>query len=216
MKTAVEKLGSSYLLVNADGNPVPNKDSDRYKLHVIPKLYIPFTKSGDGFTKDSISLVSANLIIDNELINILPENLLIRQPYPNGEYYVAGTIDRKIGWEIDAPDADLVQIEFKWEVHRNSEFLPCKISHKIILNLCKSKQGHVFSFDESDFAGSPVPRIVGFIDPSDESDFFHKGVPSTIAKNNCDLIGFKVEITQDVTLTSKAYSDLMFDTFEQR
>jgi hypothetical protein len=215
MNTALEKIGDSYLLVNADGSLVPAKDSETYKLVIIPQLYIPRCSIQGIIDCSRTSLFSASMIANKISIDILPNDVKVRQPLPNGQYYIAGTSDRKIGWEIDAPDVSELQVEFNWDVIGVLDCLPCRVVHKINIKLEKTISGHVFSFDETAFALSPNSRAVAFISPEDETEFFHKGTPSRFEVRECQNKSFLIEIIQDVILPSKAYSDLMSDVFEE-
>jgi hypothetical protein len=202
MKTVIEKIGSAYLHVNADGTPVSHKDAEKYRLHIVPKLFIP---NADV----DCELILAKMTVGEEVFNIKPDVTIIRQPLLNSDYYVAGTSDRKIGWEIEAPDAESINIEFEWDVLGRWQ---CMIFHKIYINLNKSIQGHVFSFDETDLAMCPEQRIMGFVYASDaKKEYFHKGNQYAIETFEDNQV---VKISQDVTLTSKAYSDGMSDVFE--
>jgi hypothetical protein len=215
MNTALEKIGDSYLLVNTEGSPVPQKDSEIYKLVIIPKMYIPKDSIQGVIDCSQVSLLSALMIAKETSIDILPDGTKVRQPLPNNQYYIAGTSDRKIGWEIDAPDVDELQLEFCWDVVGVLGCLPCRVVHKINIKLEKTIAGHVFSLDETDFVLSKNPRATSFINPENETEFFHKGNPSQFKVRKCQEKSFLLEITQNIVLSSKSYSDLMTDALEE-
>ncbi|WP_262562646.1 hypothetical protein [Acaryochloris sp. CCMEE 5410] len=163
MQVAIAKIGDSHLLVTPDGKPVPHKDSDTPLFHILPRLYNPFKNIG----LDRISLSSAKIFLpgSKEPISVLPEEVVIRRPYPNVTMCVAGTSDRKMGWSIPLEMDNLPEwLRLEWLIQ-----LPVKCEHNLMtihhqfkLDFNLTQQGHVFSMDQTSTFYDPNARAVSF------------------------------------------------------
>ena len=97
--TLVNSDGST-VTVGPDMKPLGNTDIDRRVLHVLPKLFVP------AHLASKIKPTHMDLqITATEGVEICPEGgIVIRQPYPNKRYFVAGSKQARNGWVINLPD----------------------------------------------------------------------------------------------------------------
>lgn len=96
--TLVNSDGST-VTVGPDMKPLGNTDIDRRVLHVLPKLFVP------AHLATKIKPTHMDLqITATEGVEICPEGeIIIRQPYPNKRYFVAGSKEARNGWVINLP-----------------------------------------------------------------------------------------------------------------
>ena len=149
MQTAITKIGDAHLLVTSDGKPVPHKDSETPVFHVQPQLFNPYCDIGPS----DISLVEVALAPHDSTkpVSVLPQDVTVRQPYPNEDYYVAGTAERKMGWDIPLDlDAPPKWLDLTWEVQMppGSSHPILTIYHRFILEFIPTQQGYVPHSDE--------------------------------------------------------------------
>jgi hypothetical protein len=214
MNRAIEKIGDSYLVVNADGSPVLHRDAKSFVFHVSPQVYLDPERIGAWVNPDDVLLSKAKIVYGVNEINILPKDICIRQPYPNGCYYVAGTAG-KIGWEINLPEGtSKFKLLLCWKINEDVLEKCLSITHKLNIDLIKSQQGHVYSMDQTHLAIDPNSRAIALLHEEEISEFFHKGNPKTYLFTSQKLDQLQVKITQDLQLTSCAYSDLMTEELE--
>lgn len=210
MQTAVTPVGNTFVPVRADGQPIEKKDADTWILHILPKLYIPGHDIGGDVPCDAVQLTECSLTVGDKTINVMPSDVVIRCPYPNGNYYAAGTPERKLGWDVDiSPDLTHCQLHQRWVIGANypqTELFPCTIQHNIDLELVATEQGHVFSLNQTDYFYDPNARAVGGILPEHINDHhFLKGNPDYAIQREDRT----VSIEQKIKLTSCAWSDLL-------
>lgn len=102
------------VIVNADGTELKTGDVTQRVLHILPKLFVP-TSALSGMNKGEIVLT----VTCSHGINLIPEGgLVIRQPYPNPCYFVAGSVDIRNGWIMPIPDdIDSFDLTLSWEIN---------------------------------------------------------------------------------------------------
>jgi hypothetical protein len=126
--------GSTYL-VKADGSALGSADSDRKTLHILPKLLLDRTMASQ------LDLSKVNLTILSEHKELLvPEGgMVIRQPYPNTDYLVAGSPVSRNGWCVNAESLPAeFEVEFCWHLREMHPTIPGKdwwVRHCIQLKL---------------------------------------------------------------------------------
>lgn len=215
MQTAIQKIGDTHLLVTPDGKPIPHKNSDTPLFHIFPRLYNPFKNIG----LNDIRLSKADLFLpgSKEPISVLPEEVVIRRPYPNVTMCVAGTSDRKMGWSIPLEMDNLLEwLRLEWLIQ-----LPVKCEHNLMtihhqfkLDFNLTQQGHVFSMDQTSTFYDPNARAVSFLDLDDIDESFTKGDESFKPYVLDESCGFGFAYFQTLNLTSCAWSDLICDQIE--
>lgn len=208
MQTAIAKIGNASLLVTPDGKPVPHKDSETPVFHVQPQLFNPYC----DINLSDISLVEATLAPHNstEPISVLPKDVMVRQPYPNENYYVAGTAEWKMGWNIPLDLDALPQwLDLTWEVRMPSDLdhPVLTIYHRFILEFNLTQQGHVFSMDQADTFYDLNARAISFISLKSIDDSFTKGDKSF--KSYVMEYPYGLAFFQTLILNSCAWSDLV-------
>ncbi|KAI9129459.1 hypothetical protein [Acaryochloris sp. CCMEE 5410] len=212
MQTAIQKIGDTSLLVTPDGKPIPHKDAEQPTLHIMPKLYIPYSDIGLG----NITLFGASVLPfgkngeqGKDFINILPEDVRLTHPVPNIRFVIAGTSDRRMGWEIPIdPNRPPQQIQLLWWVETSTE--DRIIEHYFDLEFELTQQGNVFSMASLNFAVGEEPRAVSFIDPRDVSEASTRNDPSY----QIGYLDDRVIIRQSNQIRSCAWSDLGLEEFE--
>lgn len=210
MQTAIAKIGDTHLLVTPDGKPLPHKDSESPVFHILPQLYNPY----EDISLSNITLVCAEVVPQDstQSISVLPEDVVVRQPYPNANYYVAGTTDRKMGWDIPVDvDAPPKWLDFRWEVQMPPDSPAAQetltISHRFILEFNLTQQGHVFSMDQSDTFYDKNARAISFVAVDDIDESFTKGDKSFRSyRMDCP---YGLTFYQTLRLNSCAWSDLI-------
>lgn len=208
MQVAIAKIGDAHLLVTPDGKPVPHKDSDIPIFHILPKLYNPYC----DINLSDISLVEATLTPQGstESISVLPEDVVVRQPYPNENYYAAGTSVRKMGWDVVLDLDTLPQwLDLAWLIQMPPEVEEqvLTINHRFILEFNLTQQGHVFSMDQADTFYDPNARAISFISLKSIDDSFTKGDKSF--KSYVMEYPYGLAFFQTLILNSCAWSDLV-------
>ncbi|WP_186214922.1 hypothetical protein [Burkholderia gladioli] len=116
----VEQSGIEASPMTMADSAVRTGDRDCRTLHVVPRLFLP--ASALPFVKpDDVDLrVAASTGVE-----IMPDaGVVVRQPYPNMRYLVAGTIEMRHGWLVNIPESvDEFDIEFAWHLPRTSGWL---------------------------------------------------------------------------------------------
>jgi len=97
--TLVKPDGSA-VTVGPDLKPLGDTDIDRRVLHVLPKLFVP------AHLARKIKVTDIDLQITATAgVEIAPAGeIVIRQPYPNTRYFVAGSEQSRNGWVINLPE----------------------------------------------------------------------------------------------------------------
>ena len=142
MQIAQQKIGDTSILVTPDGNPVTHKDSEDYVLHIFPRLYAPY----DDVGCDNLALIGAQVQNhDGSMIDVLPNEVVVRSPYPNRCFHVAGTPEHRMGWTIPVDLERLPKgVRFRWKYTEN----PDRPSHGIQKTIT-----HVIDFKLEGFSG---------------------------------------------------------------
>ncbi|NJM67633.1 MAG: hypothetical protein HC851_19160 [Acaryochloris sp. RU_4_1] len=210
MQTAVTYVDSAFVPVRADGQPIEKKDADTWTLHILPKLYIPEGHIGGNLPCDAIQLTECSLKLGDKTINVMPSEVVVRRPYPNGDYYAAGTAERKLGWDVEiSGELTHCQLNQSWLIGANypqTDLFPCSIQHRIDLVLVATEKGHVFSLNQTDYFYDPNARAIGGVLPKHiNSRHFLKGNKDYAIRRE----GRTVSIEQKVELSSCAWSDLL-------
>lgn len=82
------------------------------RLHVLPQLYVRL-EDLDELTCSVIELSVSASCVGWELTP--PGGIVIRQPYPNRRYFVAGSATTRAGWTVDVPDdVECFTLIFRW------------------------------------------------------------------------------------------------------
>lgn len=159
MKFALQKLpNGETCLVDAEGNPLGQKDVDYPILHILPKLWVPAEILGrpskrfiDGLMCEEITLtVTSSLPGD-----VLPDGgIEIRQPYPNRRYFVGGSKLIRNGWIIPLPlDVTEFDIEFQWRIESAAMWRVYPVDDWLVRHLMHIKlhpgKGMTYSMDGS-------------------------------------------------------------------
>ncbi|NJM67531.1 MAG: hypothetical protein HC851_18595 [Acaryochloris sp. RU_4_1] len=214
MQTAIKRIGDTHLLVTPDGKPVPHKDSETPIFHILPELFNPYFDIG----LSDITLVTAEILPQGltEPISVLPKDVTVRQPYPSEDYYVAGTAERKMGWDVPIDlDAPPKWLNLTWEVQLppDSEQQIRTIDHRFILEFNPTQQGHVFSMGQANTFYDRNARAISFVSLNSIDDSFTKGDPSfkSCVMNYPHGLAFY----QTLKLNSCAWSDLICTEIEQ-
>ncbi|MBB4866872.1 hypothetical protein HNP46_005779 [Pseudomonas nitritireducens] len=143
------------------------RDSSKRLLHIIPAMKVPASvqamiKHGDVSLSISSSLGQ----------NVLPEGgVVLRRPYPNPIFIVAGSNNSRNGWVVELPDGlDFLELSFIWSfsnprfIHKlmqqaaylKPEYLPAGdrwvVEHDITICL-KPGTGNTFTFDSAFWSG---------------------------------------------------------------
>lgn len=211
MQIAVQKIGDSSVLVTPDGQPIPYVDCDDWTLHLMPQILIKRRVS-------SVSLIRANLKLRTDgagllglpqitFHNVLPIDVQVTQPCPNESFYVAGSRDRKMGWEFPLRENQTwAELSLTWQVHQNQVWI---IHHRIQFNLEHTQQGHLFSMASANTMFGINSRNAKAIAHFDESSVGH-----TFAKSDdsfhyrFDRSHFRIDFEQTLDLQSHAWSDV--------
>jgi len=215
MKSAIAKLHNSTVLINADGSIVPNQDADEWTLHLMPKLYLPSA----AYHKISLSNISLKIECSELLDLLIPiDNIIIRQPYPNPDYYVAGTSSQKMGWLIQLPpNLKEIHLVLNWEFSDLAleALLVPGVQHRIKLAFVPTDMGHVFSMDEPFFACSGVAGATTVVAQEDVKYFISEELSKTYCfEHDYEKLG-QVLIQQTLTVPSCSWSDLGLEQFEE-
>ena len=222
MKYAIASLGDSFVLVTADGNPVPHKDEPEWTFHILPKLYLP--NFSDIEPPETIKLkVSSPELGDAARPNT---EIVVRQPYPNPDYYVAGTTERKMGWEVKlTSDFTTIHLVFDWEFSADGCLIwdtgIYKLTHELTFKLQQTSQGHVYSMDmpfrKNQFSSS-ISKPIAVLDECDFEPFIRDGDPNQFYSFQYipepDLEN-RILIKQSLTLPSCAWSNIIIDSIEE-
>lgn len=122
MRFALQTLSNGKtLLVDANGKPLGNSDSDCPILHILPKLLVPakalaplLSAPYEGLTCNDITLEVTSTLA----VSVVPDGgIIVRQPYPNRRYFVGGSPLIRNGWIIPLPleaEAAEFDIELRW------------------------------------------------------------------------------------------------------
>lgn len=212
MQTAIAKIGDASLLVTADGLPLPHKDAEQPTFHVMPRLYAPYIDIG----LENITLFGAHILpfgksgeAEDHYIDILPDDVRLTNPYPNIGYIVAGTSERKMGWEIPLdPSKPPQKLNLWWLVETSAYDLI--IEHLFNLDIDSTPRGNVFSMASLDFARGNGPRAVSFFHPEDAGELLHRNDPAY----EIGYLGESLIIRQSNKIQSCAWSDLGLEEFE--
>ena len=161
MQIAPPKIGEPSILVTLDRKPFSDHASDGYVLHIFPRLYAPF----DNVGCKNLQLVGAKVQnLDGSTTDVLPDDVVVRSPYPNQFVYVAGTTEQRLGWTIPIdPDQLPTGLEFDWlylkdpnDIINTSEIY---VTHSIELDLKISQAGHFFTTDTF----FPHPQVQAYL-----------------------------------------------------
>ncbi|HIH2744968.1 TPA: hypothetical protein ACYLN4_000634 [Burkholderia lata] len=166
MKFAVQMLpdGKSQV-VDASGKPLGSADADRPILHILPKLFVPSEVLAhspgayDGVECDSVSLEVTSTLP----VVVVPDGgAVVRQPYPNRQYFVGGAPLIRNGWIVPLPlETVEFDIEFHWRLEgpgvwrtlRQDEW---EVRHVIHVRLHPGK-GMTYSMDSACWPDRHVP-----------------------------------------------------------
>ncbi|BDM83185.1 hypothetical protein [Acaryochloris marina] len=213
MQTAILRVGDASLLVTPDGKPLPHKDAEQPTFHIMPKLF----NTGAGIGLENITLYGAHVLAfgksgddEKDYINVLPKDVRLTNPCPNIRYVIAGTADRKMGWDIPLdPSKPPQQLRLWWLLETQTD--STIIEHYIDLEFELTQRGNVFSMASLNFAVGEGPRAVSFVDPEQACEFFTRNDPAyQIGYKGADLI-----IRQSNKIQSCAWSDLGLEEFEE-
>lgn len=221
MKYAVVKLGNTPVLVTADGNLVPHKDETEWTFHVLPTLYLP--NFSDSEPPETIKLLVSSPELGDA---VLPDGgIVIRQPYPNPDYYVAGTAERKMGWSVKlTSDLTTIHLVLDWEFSAEGcliwETGIYKLRHELEFKLQPTRQGHVYSMDVPSWKNglsSGISKPIAVIDERDFEPLNSHGSEQQFSFEYIAEPDFcnQILIKQFLFLPSCAWSDLASDEFEE-
>jgi len=134
--TVVQADGSA-VIVGPDLKPLGNADIDRRVLHVLPKLFVAKHLARKIKVTDIDLQITATAGVE-----IAPAGeIVIRQPYPNTRYFVAGSEQSRNGWVINLPDGvtefDIVMSwsfahPWRWWIYQEDEL---EVQHLIHVKL---------------------------------------------------------------------------------
>ncbi|WP_017461440.1 hypothetical protein [Dyella ginsengisoli] len=174
-------------VVDAHGKPLGNSDADRPIFHILPKLFVLpqliRPHRGEGLRPKDITLQIETTLPGG----LLPEGgIVIRQPYPNNRYFVAGSTMIRNGWIMPLPQGvDRFEVQLRWCIE--SECLRphygatrMEMIHRIIIQLLEGS-GRTYSMDANNwphvdgptFARSPISVL--HIDGDHTEDDFTRG-----------------------------------------
>lgn len=213
MQTAMQKIGDSYLLVTPDGKPVPHKDAEQPTFHILPQIYSPDSSIG---LKD-ITLLGVEVLFKSQDggyhgVNVMPDHVKLTHPYPNASYTVAGTSERKMGWDIPLDISNPPQqIRMRWAIKRFIQTIQI-LNHYVELEFELTKMGNVFSMHSHSLhsSSSEGAMPIGFTNPNDAKDCFTR-------EDETYQIGYdqdELVIYQSNKIRSCAWSDLGLEEFE--
>jgi len=215
VKTAIAKLGNSAVLVGADGSIVLHQDAEEWTFHLMPMLYLPCA-AYHKIPPANISLKIECLELWDSLIPV--DGIIIRQPYPNPDYFVAGTRSHKMGWSVELPShLQELHLVLNWEFSDLAleKLLILRVQHRLELAFVPTEMGHVFSMDNPYFARSGVARAITVVAEEDVSHFIAEGLNGTYCFER-DYEDFnRVIINQTLIIPSCLWSDLGLEEFEE-
>lgn len=213
MQTAVQRIGDTYLLVTPDGRPIPHQDCEDWTLHILPKILVKFQGADVKLIEAELKVRTTHprsfLRYSFSRHNVLPPDVTIRQPLPNANYYLAGTLSRKMGWEFQLQDNQTwAELVLRWLVTDGLQGWDVK--HRITFNLEPTQQGHLYSMQSANYAFGDNARAIALLDPSQADNFFTKGDPSfkIKASNRAEEDVLRLDISQTLDLKSHAWSDV--------
>ncbi|NJN39299.1 MAG: hypothetical protein HC790_12270 [Acaryochloridaceae cyanobacterium CSU_3_4] len=214
MQTAIAKIGDTHLLVTPDGKPLPHKDSESPVFHILPKLYNPYC----DINLSDITLATAEVFPQGSTkpTSVIPDGVVVRQPYPDENVYVAGTSDKKMGWAIPVEMGSLPErLRLKWQVKLppGSDADVMVILHQFKLQFNLTQQGHVFSLDQTSTFYDPNARAISFMSLDNIDEGFTKGDESFKSYKTVDPYG--LGFFQSLNLNSCAWSDLISTGIEE-
>jgi hypothetical protein len=211
MQIAAQEINNTILLVTPDGNPIPHKDCEDWSLHILPQLY---THAGAN-----VKLIRAELTIRTEhskpfnwpsftRYDVLPPDVTVRCPYESSRYYVAGTCDRKMGWEYPLqPNQTWAELKLRWLVAIEAK--SWNTEHRITFHLTPTQQGHIYSMQSANYSFGKNARAIALFDEISDTEFFTKGDQSYKIRRYHSPDGVNnVKITQTLNLLSHAWSDV--------
>lgn len=159
MKFALERLpnGQSQI-VDATGKPLGGADAGHPILHILPKLWVPTEILGrpNNPFDDRLLCEEVTLTVSSTLsTEVMPKGgIVIRQPYPNRQYFIGGSELTRNGWIAHLPaDATDFDIELQWHIRSPAIWPICAKDDWVVRHLLHIKllpgKGITYSMDSS-------------------------------------------------------------------
>lgn len=143
-------------IVRADGTVPRPWNTDCPVLHLLPELLLGI----DAFATCPCPRVSCTVFVLSPSGLAFPEKLIVRQPFPNRRYLVAGTDDSRYGFLVPLPSELLeeIVIRLEWRLTDAEQAEAVRgwggedaagVDHVLRLRFGLTERGQVFSTDTS-------------------------------------------------------------------